>query len=143
VFDPARLRHRLEDTADWWTWPAGVLEDLNSGNVLPFELGSDGVYVVTVHLDEERPSVGVDSLVSGLVGCDSGFLFIGPGEQITAEGLEPDVSFGGVRLPCPNGSLCVWVTALGDGELEMWLERITGPPINHFTTYPRLPKRSG
>src|SRR5262245_2062385 len=56
VFDPARLRHRLSDAADWWTWPPDVLADLNAGNVVPVDPGADGVYHVTVHLDEDRPA---------------------------------------------------------------------------------------
>lgn len=138
VFDPARLRHRLVDDPDWWTWPPDVLADLNAGNVLPVDLGSDGVYDVTVNLDEGRPDPGLGSVLSGLVGCDSGVLFIGPGEQITSDGLEPDESLGGVRLPCPAGNYRVWIAAPEDGELVVWLEPVAGPPVNQFADYPRL-----
>jgi hypothetical protein len=73
-------------------------------------------------------------VVSGLVGCDSGALFIGPGEDITGGGLEPN----GFRLPCPVGSYRVWVAAPADGELSVWLEPVAGPPVNHLADYPRL-----
>lgn len=134
VFDPARLRHRRSAPADWWTWPPDVLADLNAGNVLPVDLGADGVYDVTVHLDEDRPPADSGPVVSGLVGCDSGALFVGPGEDITGGGLEPD----GFRLPCPVGSYRVWVATPADGELSVWLEPVAGLPVNQLAGYPRL-----
>ena len=138
VFDPARLRHRLDSPADWWTWPPDVLGDLNAGNILPVDVGADGGYGVTVHLDEDRPPGGAERAVSGLVGCDSGALFIGPGEQITGHGLEPDEALGGVRLSTPPGTYRVHVARDGDDGLEVWLEPIAAPPGNGFTDYPRL-----
>lgn len=134
VFDLARLRHRLADPADWWTWPPDVLADLNAGNVLPVDLGADGVYTVTVHLDADRPAEDATPRVSGLVGCDSGALVIGPGEDITGGGLEPD----GFRLPCRDGTYRAWVAALDEGELAVWLELVAGLPVNQFTDFPRL-----
>ena len=138
VFDPARVRHRLDSPADWWTWPPDVLADLNAGNLLPVDLGSDGVYAVVVHLDEDRPPAGAGPVVSGLVGCDSGAVFIGPGEQISGARLEPDEALGGVRLPAPAGTYRVHVARDGDDGLELWLEPVAGPPANTFTDYPRL-----
>lgn len=138
VFDLARLRHRVASAADWWTWPPDVLADLNAGNVLPIDLGSDGVYAVTIHLDDDRPPADTSPAVSGLVGCDGEALFIGPGEQITGGGLEPDESLGGVRLPVPRGTYRIHVARPDEGELELWLEPVIGPPINQFTDYPRL-----
>lgn len=134
VFDPARLQHRRSYPADWWTWPPDVLADLNAGNLLPVDLGGDGVYHVTVHLDEDRPTTDAESAVTGLVGCDSGTLVIGPGEYITGGGLEPD----GFWLPCPAGTYRVSVAAPTDDELEVWLEPVAGLPVNQFTGYPRL-----
>src|SRR5262245_61116848 len=138
VFDPTRLRHRVDSPADWWTWAPDVLADLNAGNVLPVDVASDGLYAVTVHLDEDRPPAGTEAMISGLVGCDSGVLFVGPGEQISGGGLEPDEGLGGVPLPSPPGTYRVSVARDGDDGLEVWLEPAAGPPANAFTDYPRL-----
>lgn len=134
VFDPARLRHRLGDPADWWTWPAGVLVDLNKGNIMPVDLGADGVYEVTIHLNEERPDVRSVNAISGFIACEGEEVFIGPGEEITADGLEP----GGFRLPCRAGTYRVWVAAKSWDELEVWMEPSQGPPVNQSVDYPRL-----
>jgi hypothetical protein len=138
VFDPARLRHRLTDPADWWTWPPSVLPELNAGNVLAFHLGSDGVYSISIHLDEDRPTIDTSPTVKGLVGCDSGTLFIGPGEQISGGGVEPDQSFGGLFLPIASGVYRVHVAMPGAGELEVWLEEVGESPTNRFEGFPHL-----
>ena len=79
-----------------------------------------------------------EGLVSGLVGCDSGELFIGPGEIITGGGLEPSLSSDGLLLPCQKGTYKVWVEGTHSKEIVVWLEPILSEPQNSFTDYPRL-----
>src|SRR5262249_60784719 len=121
--------------ADWWTWPPDVLADLNAGNVVPVDPGADGVYHVTVHLDEDRPAADADPVVSGLVGCDSGVLFIGPGEDITGGGLEPV----GFRLPCPAGTYRAWGSAADECGVGGWLGAGAGAPGDPVGGHPPLP----
>ncbi len=80
------------------TVDAGHSADLNGGNVLTVDLESDGASDISVHLDEDRPAQDFGPVVIGLVGCDSGALFIRPGEQIIAGGPEPVESLSGFGL---------------------------------------------
>lgn len=135
VFDPVRLRHRLSGPHDWWTWAPTCAEEMNAGNLLAVDLGADGVYEVVIHLEIDRPES--DTRVAGLVACDSGKLYIGPGKQITADGLEPDDSHGGIHLPAPTGTYHARFAR--DEELvEVWLEPVNTLARNHFSDYLRL-----
>jgi hypothetical protein len=65
-------------------------------------------------------------------------LYIGPGEQITGDGLEPDESLDGVRLRVPVGTYRAHVARPDDDQLVVWLEPVAGVPSNQFADYPRL-----
>jgi hypothetical protein len=138
VFDPVRLRHRLAAPADWWTITEWLLTDMNAGNVLAFDLGSDGVYDITIHLDADRPEAHSTKAPGGLIACDSQCLYIGPGEQITGAGLEPDDSLDGLRLPISAGVYRVRVAVADPDTLDVWIEPSTEPAQNHFLDYVRL-----
>lgn len=135
VFDPVRLHHRLSDSSDWWTWAPTCAEEMNAGNLLAVDLGADGVYEVVIHLDTDCPETETGAM--GLVVCESGVLYIGPGEQITADGSEPDEAQGGIYLPAPTGTYRVHFAR--DEELvEVWLEPVNAPARNQFGGYLRL-----
>jgi hypothetical protein len=135
VFDPERLRHRLADSCDWWSVPEDEVQEINAGNLFTVALGSDGVYQVTVHLYDERPDLPA---LSGLIRCDSGEVFIGAGEQIPGDGLEPDLSFGGLSLGAAVGSYRVWVGRRDTFEIDVWLEGTEAEAHNAFSHSPRL-----
>jgi len=135
VFDPARLRHRLSSSHDWWTWSPDCAEEMNAGNLLAVDFGADGIYEVVIHLDTDRPET--ESGVAGLITCESGELFIGPGEQITADGLEPDEAHGGIYLPTPAGTYRAHF-ARDEEFVEVWLEPVDAPARNQFSDYLRL-----
>ncbi|MDX8122397.1 hypothetical protein JAB6_13250 [Janthinobacterium sp. HH104] len=98
VFDPALLRHKLEDDCDWWSIPSAELAAVNAGQVAFFNVGGDGAYEVTLHEELAEPQVIVHLAVV------SGRVFIGAGEDVTGGGLEPDTAYGGLFVDLPAGS---------------------------------------
>jgi len=134
-FDPQRLRHRLGDRCAWWSIPANEVQEITAGNLFSVGLGRDGVYRVAVHLYDTRPDTRA---VSGLIRCDSGEVFIGAGEQIPGDGLEPDLAFGGLSLGATIGTYRVWVSRLGDFELGVWLEETNDEGRNQFRHGPSV-----
>jgi hypothetical protein len=136
IFDPARLRHRLNDPVDWWTVWEWVVAEMNAGNMLAINLQADGVYDVTIHLDVDCPAES-EQTVGGLIACGGQAVYIGPGEQVVGGGLTPDESLDGIYLPIAPGTYRVRVARHTD-ELEIWLESVTGSAQNAFADYPRL-----
>lgn len=104
VFDLAALRHRLRDAPDWWSIEREELLETNRGNVAFVGLGSDGEYSVVY--DE---SLDFEARVTCILNCPSGRIFIGAGEEVTSDGLEPECLRGGVILSRPPGSYLVKV----------------------------------
>ncbi len=98
VFDVACLRHRLDDTADWWSIPADELAEVNAGHAGFFNLGSDGAYAVELCDDLPDPQASVHLRVP------SGRVFLGAAEEVTADGLEPEAAFGGAFLQLAPGN---------------------------------------
>jgi hypothetical protein len=135
VFDPQRLRHRVANSCDWWSIPADEVQEINAGNLFSVDLGRDGVYRVSVHLDDARPD---SATVSGLIRCESGEIFIGAGEQIPGGGLEPDLALGGLSLGAAAGTYRVWVGRRSEFELDVWLEETDAEARNEFGHSPRL-----
>ena len=84
IFDLASLKHRLHDDADWWTDPDIELQEVNLGNVAFFGLGTDGVYEVEI-VDQHLPDTPHVN-----IRAPSGRLFVGAGEEVTSDGLEPE-----------------------------------------------------
>jgi hypothetical protein len=120
VFDPECLRHRVADKIhDWWTLSEMLAEETTAANLFALNLGADGDYEVFVHLYEGAPDAGTEC-VSGEVICASGELFIGPGEDISADGFEPDGSSGRfVRVPRGRYLICC---ATDESGIDVWLE---------------------
>lgn len=96
IFDPACLRHRKSDVGDWWSIPECELEEVNNGNALILNLGSDGTYHFNL-IDQSIEGVQLQLKVP------SGRLFVGPGEELTGGDLEPDDSWGGEFLDVEPG----------------------------------------
>jgi hypothetical protein len=101
VFDIARLKHRLTDDADWWSVPAAELAELNSGNAAFFGLGQDGTYQVRVVGALSEPVVTVNLQIP------SGRVFVGAGEEVTSDGLEPECICGGAFVETGIGNFAV------------------------------------
>ena len=98
VFDPALVRHKLEDDCDWWSIPSAELAAVNGGQVAFFNVGGDGAYDLVVHDELAEPHVSVHLAIA------SGRVFIGAGEDVTGGGLEPDTAYGGIFVDVPVGA---------------------------------------
>ncbi|PKB20192.1 DUF6386 family protein [Janthinobacterium sp. 64] len=98
VFDPALVRHKLDDDCDWWSIPGAELAAVNAGQVAFFNVGGDGAYEFALHAELAEPQVVVHLAVV------SGRIFIGAGEDVTGGGLEPDTACGGLFVDVPAGN---------------------------------------
>jgi Family of unknown function (DUF6386) len=116
VFDVARLKHRLTDDADWWSVPVAELAELNSGNAAFFGLGQDGTYQVRVVGALSEPAVTVNLQVP------SGRVFVGAGEEVTSDGLEPECICGGAFVETGIGNFAVSAKRDG-GTIYLCFER--------------------
>jgi hypothetical protein len=96
IFDVECLKHRLADDADWWSVPEGELGEVNAGNVAFLGLGCDGGYSVSVV--DSPPAART---ISVRLKCPSGRFFVGVGEEVTADGLEPECVRGGQFVTMP------------------------------------------
>ncbi|WP_265434768.1 DUF6386 family protein [Aeromonas salmonicida] len=86
VFDLDAIKHRVSDTADWWSLPEDEVEEVNRGNIIFIGLGDDGVYEINVTDHIISPDVTL------LLRAPSGAIFIGAGEDTSGGDLEPDSS---------------------------------------------------
>ncbi|KAA8998991.1 hypothetical protein FJU30_15055 [Affinibrenneria salicis] len=86
IFDLQALKHRIADTADWWSIEEDAIDEMNNGNVIFLDLRADGAYRVEL--------VGTLTNADGSLSihCPSGQVFIGAGEDTTGDDLEPDDS---------------------------------------------------
>jgi hypothetical protein len=129
VYDLEALKHRLNDDADWWCWPAEAqLQELNAGNAVFLDLGSDGTFrgdVSTEPLTEYR--------FQAFLACPSGKLFVGAGEEATSEGMEPDCTRGGIFVIVPRGFSVLQIGRSSEGQLHLAVRPHDGPPKNEFT----------
>jgi Family of unknown function (DUF6386) len=128
VCDPARLKHRLEDGADWWCWPPEEqVSEANEGNAAFFDLGSDGVYQGQILL--ELPDA-LGPIVR--LACPTGNLFVGAGEEATSDGMEPDGTRGGCFLKVPPGSVAVRVSRGVGNALQVSIVSVPDEARNSF-----------
>jgi hypothetical protein len=98
VFDVAALSHRLGDDADWWSISSEALQEENAGNVAFVDLGQDGKYEVQ-RVTSLEPTSGLQLHLS----CPSGRVFVGAGEEVTSDGLQPECVRGGAFFHvCPG-----------------------------------------
>jgi hypothetical protein len=106
VFDPARLKHRVDDACDWWTDNFLQLEELTAGAIALISLGGDGVYQTRITDGDLTPDERdyAAEVVRGL-GFEvvSNAFYVGPGECIPGGGFgSPDIERG-VILAMKNG----------------------------------------
>ncbi len=109
AYDLGALRHRFDDECDWWADPREELAELRARNLLIVGLGSDGFYDLTV-----TKSLAADVTRYSLQ-VPSGRFFIGPGEEVTGGGFEPDGKMGGIFVPLKVGDYAITVTRKGEG----------------------------
>lgn len=117
IFDVAALKHRLSDDCDWWSVPNEEIEEVNKGNVAFIGLGNDGKF--TIYLLDELAD-GSD-YASFMLNCPSGKVFIGAGEEVTGDGLEPEGIRGGAFLNVQPGPQSLRVRRKSAHELELAL----------------------
>lgn len=133
LFDPACLRHRLHDDADWWSVPQNELAEMNAGNVAFLNLGSDGTY------DLEIVAGGLASPgATVLVKNTSGRFFLGAGEYVSSEGLEPQAERGNVFLEVAPGTYRLQARMSSPNRIELSLAPTTQAPANRFQDLVRL-----
>lgn len=134
VVDPACVRHRLDDAADWWSIPADEVGEVNRGNALFVNLGADGVY--DLNITAEYPPTGA-KCAEALVRNESGRFFVGGGEYMTSEGMEPEAVYGNVFVELPPGTYraVVWKTGT---TLSVNLTPSVGPAVNALPATPRV-----
>ena len=108
IFDPLAMRHRKDDVGDWWSLPCNELEEIRLRNAIFLNVGSDGTYSVLI-----GPGSQENGLVLSLK-VPSGKLFVGPGEEMTGGGFEPDGDWGGEFIPLESGDYRVGISR--DGE---------------------------
>ena len=97
AFDLGALRHRLDDDADWWSVPREELAEINAGNVAFINLGADGRYEAAI-VEERQPGGVVVRLR-----CPTGRIFVGSGEEVTGDGVEPEaIRVGGFVEVAPG-----------------------------------------
>jgi len=126
VFDPAALRHRLDDEADWWSVPREEVLEMNQGNVGFFGLGSDGKYVVKMDA-----ILATERSVACHLKCPSGRIFVGAGEEVTGQGLEPECVRGGMFIERVPGYYRIAVARRGSYEIALHItESLTA--VNKF-----------
>ena len=134
VVDPACVRHRLDDAADWWSFPADEVGEVNRGNALFVNVGSDGVYDLEV--TSEPPPSNV-KCADALIRNESGRFFIGAGEYMTSEGMEPEAVYGNVFVERPPGAYRAVVWMIGS-TLFVSLTPSAGPAVNALPATPRV-----
>lgn len=100
LFDPACMRHRLDDDADWWSLPQEELLEVNRGNAAFMNVGGDGRYELEVVAPARLPDADVELVLRNT----SGRFFLGAGEFMTSEGLEPEAGYGNVFFDAEPGS---------------------------------------
>ncbi|WP_296613398.1 DUF6386 family protein [Sphingomonas sp.] len=89
IFDLAAMAHRKDDVGDWWSLWQNREVEIKDGNALFLNVGDDGAYRIEV---TQREGI---SLPGYCLATPSGIIFIGPGEEMSGGGFEPDGKWGG------------------------------------------------
>ncbi|APO47124.1 hypothetical protein BS614_25760 [Paenibacillus xylanexedens] len=108
LYDLAALKHRVEDTSDWWSIPADELAEVNAGHCLFLNLGADGVYEVEWSMQDVDADVDPERVAErGKVyhlQVPSGNVYLGAADDVSGGDLEPDESCEGVLFQLKPGN---------------------------------------
>lgn len=110
VFDLDAIKHRVSDTADWWSLPEDEIKEINNGNIIFIGLTNDGIYKIDVTKHIDKPDITL------FIKVTSGTVFIGAGEDTSGGDLEPDNSdaISGKLFPLPINNYAVSFKKDGD-----------------------------
>ncbi|WP_421892562.1 DUF6386 family protein [Paenibacillus sp.] len=109
LYDLAALKHRTQDTSDWWSIPEDELAEVNAGHCLFLNLGADGAYEVEWSLEEDAevgsgPDYVAEREKVYHLQVPSGEVFLGAAEDVSGGELEPDETCEGVLLQLKPGN---------------------------------------
>ena len=131
IFDEDALLHRTNASADWWADPDEEVLEVNRGNVIFVDLGTDGTYTVYVHLGAHQVETKhVMAQIDARVKCLSGHLFFGAGEDVISAGGGPGTNLGGQFLNVSPGVYHVTLARIGRFELDISLGAVAGMAKN-------------
>jgi len=133
LFDPACMRHRLADTVDWWSIAEDELAEVNLGNAAFFNVPGDGRYALAL---VDAATLGAPAVSVNLRNL-SGRFFLGEGEMMSADGLEPEAVHGNVFFEAAPGAYRVHAR-LEAQTLLLALEPVAQATGNAFTDLVRL-----
>ncbi|WCT57416.1 DUF6386 family protein [Paenibacillus kyungheensis] len=97
IYDLQALKHRLEDTSDWWSIPEDELLEVNLGNIAFLNVGADGLYTMQQVEEIEQPVVQL------WINVPSGQLYAGAAENVTGGELEPEDGDSGQYITVEPG----------------------------------------
>lgn len=129
LFDEAALAHHFHEDADWWADPNAEVSEVNRGNLLVVDLGSDGHYTAEIGWQQNTRET---TPLRAQVRCISGRMFLGPGEDIPGGDVGPDISSGGQFLALPPGVYTVSLRRTGSFSLAILLAAYSGEAANAF-----------
>lgn len=133
LFDPACLKHRLHEDADWWSIPEAELAEVNLGNAVFLNLGADGVYDLEIIRD-----LLAHPLASVLVKNVSGRFFLGAGEYVSSAGLEPEADYGNIFVDFAPSTYLIQARMPSPNRVELSITQTTKVPMNSFSDLVRL-----
>lgn len=113
LYDLAALKHRTQDTSDWWSIPEDELTEVNAGHCLFLNLGADGVYEVEWSLEDAEVKSDSDHVAEREkvyhLQVPSGHVYLGAADDVTGGELEPDETCEGVLLQLkPGNYACIF-----------------------------------
>ncbi|WP_299775895.1 DUF6386 family protein [uncultured Pseudoteredinibacter sp.] len=132
LYDLACLKHRLSDACDWWSIPRKEIEEINSGNVIFIGTGCDGVF--EIEITEDTPP---EKAISFTIKNKSGKFFLGGGECVSGEDLEPDED-DGIFLDYPPGNYQVTAWE-GEGKCILNISLTSKQAVNSYASSPKIP----
>jgi hypothetical protein len=97
IYDLQALKHRWDDTSDWWSIPEDELLEVNLGNVAFLNVGADGLYSMQQVETIEQPVVQL------WINVPSGQLYVGAAENVTGGELEPEDGDNGQYISVEPG----------------------------------------
>ncbi len=136
IFDPDQLKHRLHDACDWWGDPEEGIRETNEGNVLFVGLGNETHFEVEIQNGDQPDN---EETVTAMLKTTGGRFYIGPAEQITADGCEPEPTSDteGFFHQLAPGNYQVTVASHAQ-KIDVWLKLKPKFKKNEFYNSPEL-----